>query len=252
MTSDKEKRSNRVFSLNSLPLDYKFNGLDVMKFICAVLVVMIHITPIPDYSDNITASDYINFIIQHGVCRVAVPFYFTTSGFLLFRRMNLSSPDNNLIKSYCFKILRLFGTWVFLLFIGGNEHLWYLGALVLAVFILSKLFVIKGFRIRYLICIALFLYMIGLLGTSWYGLINHVPIGKGLMDGYLSVFSTTRNGVFFGLVYVLMGALFAHKKIIINFKFAVLGLIASLICLFAEVFLLWCKSRFKKAICTEF
>lgn len=89
-----------------------------------------------------------------------------------------------------------------------------------------------------MISIALFLYIIGLLGTSWYGLIN-VPIVKGLIDGYLSVFNTTRNGVFFGLIYVLMGALFAHKRIIINFKLAVLGLISSFICLFAEVFLLW-------------
>lgn len=125
MIIEKIEKGNREFSLNTLPLNFKFNGLDVMKFICSVFVVMIHIAPIPDILDNISASDYLNFFIQHCVCRVAVPFYFTTSGFLLFRRMNLSSPDNTLIKSYCFRLLRLFGTWMFLLFIGGNEHIWY-------------------------------------------------------------------------------------------------------------------------------
>lgn len=153
--------------------------------------------------------------------------------------MNLFPPNNALIKTYCFRILRIFGTWMFLLFIGGNEHLWYLGALVLAVFILSRLLAIKKIRIRYLICITLILNFIGLLGTSYYGLINNIPIIKSLMDGYLSVFSTTRNGVFFGLVYVLMGVLFAHKSIIIDFKLALIGLLASFICMSAEVFLLW-------------
>lgn len=65
MKNDRAKYKDiRNSSLNTLPLDYQFNGLDVMKFVCAILVVMIHIAPIPDFSDKKTVSDYLNFLFN--------------------------------------------------------------------------------------------------------------------------------------------------------------------------------------------
>lgn len=224
-------------SADQLPRKHQYNGIDVFKLLCAFLIIVLHIKP---FHTDYLGLDHLNYWIQNCVCRIAVPFYFTASGFLLFRKMDFSNIDNNRIKSYCFKILRLLGTWTFLLFIGGSWQLWYLGALVLAVIILSKL-IKRGLKIRYIVIISLFLYLIGLLGDSYYGFIEPLKnyfIPKLMISGYDLIFNTTRNGIFFGLIFVLMGALFAKRRIVINNIVVIIGLFVSIALLFLEAFFL--------------
>ena len=222
------------------PVDYQFNGIDIVKFICAFLVCVIHITPLKVEVLGVEKLSYLNFGLQQYLCRIAVPFYFTASGFLLFRKTEFNNLNESRIKNYCFKILRLLGTWTFLLFVGGQLQLWYLGSLVLAVIILSVL-INKDISIRWIVLISIILYIIGLLGDSYYGFIEPLKcfsIPKILIVGYDTVFSTTRNGVFFGLIFVLLGALFAQKRIVINCVFAIVGLFVSLIIMLIEIYLL--------------
>lgn len=227
------------------PLDYQFNGIDIVKFICAFFVCIIHIQPFNvEYWGNDKLS-YLNFGLQQCLCRIAVPFYFTASGFLLFRKTEFNNLNRIRIKNYCFKILRLLGIWTFLLFVGGSEQLWYLGALVLAVIILGVL-IKKEMPMRWIVLISIVLFLIGLLGDSYYGFIEHLKcffIPKLFIVGYETIFSTTRNGVFFGLIFVFIGALFAQKRIVINNIFAIVGLIASFMLMFLEVYLLKCYSH---------
>ena len=118
------------------------------------------------------------------------------------------------IKSYCFKILRLLGTWSFLLFLGDNS-LWYLGAVVIAVVMLAFMLKYK-WKIGFIVAVSVFLYIIGVLGDSYYSIIeplrNFFPINY-ISFIYDNTYGTTRNGVFFGLLFILMGAIFAHFKI---------------------------------------
>ena len=224
-------------SANKIPQDYQFNGIDIVKFICAFLVCIIHILP---FQTDLFGLNHLNFWLQNYLCRIAVPFYFTASGFLLFRKTEFNNLNQNRIKKYCFKILRLLGTWTFLLFVGGSGQLWYLGALVLAVIILSVL-IKKETPMRWIVLISVILFLVGLLGDSYYGFIEPLKsyfIPKLFVVGYETVFSTTRNGVFFGLIFVLLGALFAQKRIVINNVFAVVGLFISLIVMLIEVYLL--------------
>ena len=174
------------------------------------------------------------------MCRIAVPFYFTASGFLLFRKTKIYRLNEDRIRGYCFKLLRLLGTWTFLLFVGGSEQLWYLGALVTAVIVLSFL-IKKGFSLRFIAFISFILYLIGLLGDSYYGFIEPLKnyyIPRLIIVGYETIFSTTRNGILFGLIFVLIGVLFSQKRIIINSFIAILGFFTSLVLLMAEVILL--------------
>lgn len=227
-------------SVNKLPPDYQFNGIDIVKFICTILVCIIHIQPFNVELLGVDKLSYLNFGLQHCLCRVAVPFYFTAAGFLLFSKNEFINLNKNNIKKYCFKILRLLGTWNFILFAGGTFHLWYLGALVLAVIILSVLIKINT-PMRWIVLISVMLYCLGLLGDSYYGFIEPLKnyfIPKLFIVGYETVFSTTRNGIFFGLVFVFIGALFAQKRIVINNKLAVVGLFISLILMAFEVYLL--------------
>lgn len=215
-----------------------FNGIDILKFFCAIFVFIIHVPPFQGEVSGLPLI--ITFGLQHYLCRLAVPFYFVCSGFFLFRKMPFYDLDISRVKNYCFKILRLIGTWEVLLFIGWTEHLWYLGATVVAVVLLS---LCCYFRVNYrTICLfAALLYVVGLLGDSYYGIITPfkpiLPV-KLIMDGYESIFGTTRNGVFMGFVFVLMGASFAHHKPSMKLLTSVVGFAASMLCLFAEICLL--------------
>lgn len=227
-------------SCNEFSADHKYNGIDLVKFICAYLVCIIHIQPFNVEALGIESLNYFNFGLQQYLSRIAVPFYFTAAGFLLFRKIDISCLDMDKIKKYCFKIFRLLGIWTFLLFLGAKGHLWYLGALALAVIIISVL-IKKGLPLRYIMIISACLFVIGLLGDTYYGFIEPLKeygIFRLFINGYETFFRTTRNGLFFGTIFVFMGLLFAKKQIVINKGFAIGGLIVSLGAMFLEVFLL--------------
>jgi serine/alanine racemase len=202
---------------------------------------MVFIIHIPPFQGEVSGlARYVNFGLQHYLCRLAVPFYFVSSGFFLFKKMPLYDLNTEEIKRYCFKLFRLIGTWYVLLFCGGTYHLWYLGATVVAVILLSFC---SHFRIKYkYICLlACILYVIGMLGDSYYGLIapiENFPVFNYILKGYDFAFSTTRNGVFMGFIFVLMGAGFSYYKIKLKPYTALIGFAISVLCLFAEVFLL--------------
>ena len=215
-----------------------YNGIDLIKFVCAILVFTIHIPPFQGEVSGL--AKYVNFGLQHFVCRIAVPFYFISSGFFLFRKMPPDKFDAEIVKSYCFNILRLLGTWHILLFTGWTGHLWYLGATIIAITALSICF---HFRIKlgYIYAIACVLYFIGLLGDSYYGIIapfENVTIFKLIFNGYMLAFSTTRNGVFMGFIFVLMGATISNYSVRLNTRTAIIGFAVSMLFLFVEVFLL--------------
>lgn len=224
-------------SANQLPQNHPYNGIDLIKFFCAVLVLIIHV---PLFNTEYSALNDLNFWLKNYICRVAVPFFFTTSGFLLFKKTEFTNINGDIIKKSCFKNLRLLGTWTFLLFVGGTGHLWYLGALVLAVIVLA-IMLKNGIKLQNIIIFALVAFIIGLLGDAYYGVIEPLKdyrILKIFIELYERMFQTTRNGLFFGLIFVLMGALFAQRKIKMNNKVAILGLIVSLVIMFFEVYLL--------------
>lgn len=227
-------------SCNELSAQHKFNGIDIIKFLCAIMICMIHLPPINGDAAEIGSLKLLNFGLQNCFCRIAVPFYFTASGFLLFRKAENFTLCGNTIKGFSFKTLRLLGTWTFLLFIGGNYQLWYLGALVLAVLVLNGL-IKKGFSLRFIGIVSLVLFAIGLLGDSYYGLLEplkNFSVPRMFIEGYETVFSTTRNGLFFGFIFVFLGALFAQKRIVMNNAVSIIGLIFSLAMMISEVLLL--------------
>ena len=62
-----------------------YTGIDAFRMVAALLVVAIHTAPLGDV--NPTAD----FILTRVIARVAVPFFFMTSGFFLFGRGLLRS-----------------------------------------------------------------------------------------------------------------------------------------------------------------
>ncbi len=226
-------------SVDTLSQDHAFNGVDLVKLLCAFLILMIHVKPFQTDIDLLGFGPF-NFWIVQGICRVAVPFYFVSSGFLLFRKSDLYPPNGQRIKGFAFKNLRLLGTWFVLLIVGEQYQLWFIGSLVFAVIILTFLLK-KEVPLRILVLLAVVFFAVGLIGDAYSFLLEPLraySIPKVLLDAYETVFHSTRNGMFFGFVFVLMGALFAKKRIVLRPVTAWIGFAVSMAFLLAEAFLL--------------
>ncbi len=221
-------------SAHDLPQDHRFNGIDLFKFVGAVLICVIHIAP---FQTGIPGLDRFNFYFQQYICRTAVPFYFVTSGFLLFRKMEPNDISMDRIKNYALRIARLLGVWVILITWGGPGHLWYLHSVVVAV-LLVGLLLKKNVKLGAVLAVSFAFYVVGLFGEAYRGFLTPLfghTLPKLAVTAFDLVFPNTRNGFFFGFVFVAMGALFAQKRIVMPSAAAAVGLLASLALLFFEV-----------------
>lgn len=68
-----------------------YTGIDFFRLIAAILIITIHTSPLASFS--VTGD----FILTRIVARVAVPFFFMTSGFFLISRY---SRDNDKLKKF--------------------------------------------------------------------------------------------------------------------------------------------------------
>lgn len=57
------------------------NSIDIFRFVCAIMVVMIHTNPFVD--KNI----YLGYIFSQIIPRIAVPFFFLTSGYFYIQKL---------------------------------------------------------------------------------------------------------------------------------------------------------------------
>lgn len=60
----------------------RYVSLDIAKFICAWLIIILHTAPLASY------SKMLSFGIRMIITVVAVPFFFASSGFLFFSKYN--------------------------------------------------------------------------------------------------------------------------------------------------------------------
>lgn len=199
--------------------------MDAFRLIAAILVIAIHTSPLSDI--NSTAD----FILTRIIARIAVPFFFMTSGFFLYKDGMDKEKLKKFLKStavlYAVSIILYlpiniysgyFGTDMLLpnilkdlVFDGTFYHLWYLPAALLGGFITWLLIDKLGYKRA--IIIALALYVIGLLGDSYYGLTAQVPALLCSYEHMFDLFDYTRNGLFFAPVFFAAGALAGHIRL---------------------------------------
>ena len=213
----------------------QYLSVDLFKFIMALLVVGIHCQGI-GYGAYPQWLTFIN--------RQAVPFFFVTTGFLLQRKISQMGGGkivvNEVFTRSLRKSLRLYVIWtaVYLpltligysrverpfyyyvalfmrqfLFVGDNHYswpLWYLLALVVALFLLRWL-LCRGMSVR-----DVFLLGVGLMLLAYgYECVADVarsgPVYE-LCRLYKFVFSSTRNGFFQGFPLIATGMFLAHVR----------------------------------------
>ena len=86
----------------------------------------------------------------------------------------------------------------------------------------------KKFSFNKILIIALPFYVICCLGSSYYGLMVHIPVVREFFEVYFSFFDTIKNGVLFGFVYVALGGVFAVSATRFNIKKSIIGFLISM------------------------
>lgn len=125
-----------------------------------------------------------------------------------------------------------------IVFSAGYGFLWYLPATAVAVAAVSFL-INKRVSINRIIVLGSFLYLIGLCGQSYAGLVNMIPFPawfRTAAGNVLQFTVTTRNGIFEGILFISLGARLAYKKdsgslrsAAVAFAVSMLGFIAEFI-----------------------
>lgn len=239
-----------------------YNAIDAAKFISAFLVVCIHTGPLLDINKEA------NFVLVQIIARLAVPFFFVASGFLMFLKLDITREWNDYeniqkIVHYVKRLLKLYVIWTILylpftyvlmrggegfstaallryvrdfFFAGSYYHLWFLPALMLSVPL--AYFLIGRFGLKVSLITGLILYLIGMMGNVYPALLDQIPFVKTVTHSYMSIFATTRNGLFFGVVLVCIGAFFAKRRIYLKNYMVGIGFLISLILLFVECYAL--------------
>lgn len=211
----------------------QYKTIDLFKFICAILIIVLHASPFASYSKVLT------FGFRNIVTVIAVPFFFATSGFLTFSKLNTladASERKKYILKYVRRILQMYLIWsavyfVFVLykwvingfsymsvliyirdffFEGSYSTIWFLPALLSAtvfVYLLSKRFDKKT-----IIFIAVPFYIFGLLGSSYFGIAEKIPLLNDIFGVYYTCLKSVKNGLLFGFIFVALGAYIAERQ----------------------------------------
>lgn len=209
----------------------QYKSIDIVKFLCALLIIIIHTAPLSSYSKVLT------FGLRNIVCVIAVPFFFVASGFITFKKLESLSKEEG--KKYIFnnlkRIIIMYLIWsaVYFIFViikwsredfsvfhileyikdfffeGSYSTIWFLPALFGATLLVYLLH--KKLSYKTIFIIACFVYLFTLGGSSYYGLVSQIPFIKGIYNIYYSFFDTIKNGVCFGLIFVSIGAVYAQK-----------------------------------------
>ena len=229
-------------------------GLDIFRLVAAFLVVAIHTSPLSSFSAEA------DFFLTRIAARTAVPFFLMVTGqFVLSDCLFHPKGDHRLIWKYIGKIGLLYGAAALLylpvglyagqyddlsaasairmiLIDGPFYHLWYFPACITGVVLVYGLR--RFLSLRGTVAAAAVLYVIGLFGDSYYGLIAHVPLLSDVYEAGFQLFSYTRNGFFLAPVFLILGAWLGSRRDSGRLSRNIAGLALSLLLMTIEGFAL--------------
>lgn len=202
-----------------------YSGIDCFRFWAALLIIAIHTSPLAMFG---SMGD---FILTRVAARVAVPFFFMTSGFFLISHYAEDAeklmrfvkhtcliyglaialyPPVNVYNGY-FQIDELAPNLVKdLVFDGTVYHLWYLPASVIGALI--AWYLVRRFDYQKAMLISFGLYVVGLFGDSYYGVAEMVWGGESFYQLLFQLSDHTRNGVFFAPIFFIFGGFIAEGR----------------------------------------
>lgn len=221
-----------------------YKNIDILKYICAILIIILHLRPFQEFSNELDLA------FNNIITRICVPMFFLITGYFIAKKekdnpnyikdyikktiplylvwsiiyipviigYGLSNIEivTSYLSSITIPIYFLIPMMLFLIpivliialiYTGVYYHLWYFPALIFSLIVLAKWK--KKFQIKYLLILSFFLLLFGATET-YYGVLP--PNLKELVTYYYHLFFTTRNFLFFGLFYVVLGYFIGLKK----------------------------------------
>lgn len=209
----------------------QYYGLDLLKFLMALLVAARHVIQI-----YYPAESRWRLVIGNWLSNLAVPVFFVIAGFLLFKK--LTNTDWTIIRRYVCRILKLYILWCIIywpidiynwhqsgepvlktilfyfqsfLFSSTITQLWYLPALATACLIVWAGYK-AGLKIWMLLLLTSLLFIFGCSCNNQYFLEHSPRKIQEFIHWYAPIFLTTRNGLFYGSLYVTLGLWFSRKQ----------------------------------------
>lgn len=266
---DKNYKSKKIY----------YENLDILKYICAILIIILHLRPF------IVFSNELDLAFNNIITRICVPIFFVITGYFAAKKEN---ENSNYINDYIRKMIPLYLVWsaiyipvligtilqylptinsfisaidisfpllilaiiiliplallIALAYTGIYYHLWYFPATIFSLLLLKKWK--NKFNIKYLLIISFVLLLFGATETYW----GVIPISfQQLLSHYYKIFFTTRNFLFFGLFYIVLGYYLGTKKEIYS-KYCFEKFIISVFLLVFETILLHDTNRLNSNI----
>lgn len=200
-----------------------FFVMDILKFVFCIFVIGIH-------CEIFTENQILRYWVEKGLFRLAVPYFMLSSGFLLARKIdeNLGDVKKSMVQfskrllemlvifeplaivfqGTLLKINQESGTRILLKTIRSvifypPGALWYIQAILVGAWILYSL-QIKGIHSKIIGFISASLFLFALLCNSYYFVIEDTPIAT-IVELYLRVAASARNGIFYGLFMMWLG-----------------------------------------------
>ena len=204
-----------------------YAGIDYFRIAAAVMVIAIHTAPFSGVSKDF------DFLLTYCAGRVAVPFFFMTTGYFVLGswRKSGNNAGSKVLRSIK-KTLFLYAVSIvlylpvnfysgglpesagkfirMLIFDGTFYHLWYFPAVIIGCFTVMML--LKKFPAGIVLVISILLYLIGVGGDSYFGIAARVPVLEHMYDVIFAVSSYTRNGIFYAPIFLLMGLMLRERK----------------------------------------
>ena len=113
--------------------------------------------------------------------------------------------------------LASFKTFLFHLIQPFNQyHLWYFPALIFGLLFIYLLF--RYVKPVFVLSLSMALFVLGSLADSYYGATASLPWLHKLTDIYLKMFETSRNGIFYGILFLAIGAFLARRPLYLKAK----------------------------------
>lgn len=214
---------------------------DYFKLLAAVLVIAIHTSPLTSVSPE---ADY---ILTRVIARTAVPFFFMVTGyFILPGAVTDGRRALNYLKRigliYLLSLLLYLPVGIYaghfknagiaavlkMIFLDGTfYHLWYLPALILGFGLMVWL--LRGLPVPAAGIVCSLLYITGLFGDSYYGMIPESSFVYTFYQGLFHVFAYTRNGLFYAPVFLLLGYVLTKHRPSFALSMAGLGCCSALL-----------------------
>lgn len=222
--------------------------VDVLKLFFSFCIVALH--------TKLFANEFptLHWYCSHIVFRIAVPFFFISSGYFFCKKVKNSKNPIIILKNTLKRLLPLFIFWLCitlpleintlaqqdftiskiiiellrkLLFYPWGA-LWYILALMVSYLLIYPFLVKKQYKLPLFIGFILFLFAI--IGNSYYFVIENTSLQK-IVDAYLKTFISTRNGLFLGFFYIAIANYltvkkdYSRKKNVLILSLGIVGLI---------------------------